>query len=182
MGTSLCVFIIREYGKLQYLLCRGQWCWTLLEFGIFHFQTVFFFLLFFFFHFSPDYLSSCEHQFWNCFIRISVLRLKIKELIHTHSTSNFTFDPLFTRSENHSALLVKCEVCSWWSAPARCHRHAPTSWWSSAPWGVADWSQLHSQHSKMICSGLPLAWRWQKSSRWWRRRWERGRVVCTYSD
>lgn len=121
MGTSLCVIVIREYGKLQYLPCRGQWCWTLLEFGIFHFQTVFFgfFLLFFFFHFSPDYLSSCEHQFWNCFIRISVLRLKIKELIHTHWTSNFTFDPLFTRSENHSALLVKF-------APDGVHRPAVT--------------------------------------------------------
>lgn len=166
---------------IQDLLCRGAVMLTLARVwskGYFTFRLLF--AIFFFFSPLCRLALMNTRCFSNCFFRISAWQLKEKKSVNTYSI-NFKLHIWPFRSEAHNPLVVEWEVCSWWSARWTCPLSPTWSdlWQSSDPWALADWSKLHLQHSKMICCGLPFAWRWHKSSRWWRRRWKCGHVVCT---
>lgn len=125
MGTSLCVFIIREYGKLQYLLCRGQWCWTLLEFGQRHISLsdccLFFFAIFYFFIFLLTTWAHVNTSFRIAFSEFLFCDWKLK--------SSYIPIQLPTSRLTHCSPGVKTTVHCWWSvkfAPDGVHRPAVT--------------------------------------------------------
>lgn len=166
MGTSLSVFI-------------GQWCWPLLEFGQRVISLSDCYLPFLF-------LSPVTLHLWTLFFKIVSLEFLFscfeknkKQSASTYqSTSNFTSDPSG----------VKPTVHCWWSgkfAPVRAHRPTVTN----MLWPLTEFRSVGCCRLKpvtlsvtmitMICCGLPFAWHWRKSGRWWRRRWKHGHVVCT---
>lgn len=117
MGTSRCVFIIREYGKLQYLLCREFGI-----FGIFHFQTVsFFFCYFSFFIFLLTTWAHVNISFEIAFSEFLFCDWKLK--------SSYIPIQLPTSRLTHCSPGVKTTVHCWWSvkfAPDGVHRPAVT--------------------------------------------------------